>query len=528
MTSPADSQYRDLESRVEVAEVVVMEDRARVIRRGRVALTAGLWRVRVAGVSPVASDRTLLTRVRSGPGALRVVESRVVREARVEEETSEEPDRDLAERLRDLRERLEHETRDESRAESLVASLDRAADLALEDLVDDVAWSRSDFDAWRTRLAEIDRRRAEAIEARNLARDRVHTTRNEIESLKRTTEPPRPGRRETIAWVECDLDAGSPGEHELEIEYSVPNACWRPYHVAELREARPSSWSVAFSTNGCVWQNTGEDWTDVSLVLSTERPALGAEPPRLETDEIRIRPKPEGVVVETRDQTVETAGLGRRQGRALAHVPGVDDGGEARTLRASHPATVRSDGRPVRVGLLSFESEAEASCICRPELAAAVILESVQTNGAEQPLLAGPVDLIRQNGLVGRTSIPFIAPNERFALGWGPESDLRVRREVEATEDERGALSSWITSHRRVELLFSNLGSRERAVRVTERVPVSEIEQVRIELDRKRTSPEAKPDADGMLSWDVALEPHGHRRIEIGYAVRKRKDVSGV
>lgn len=57
-----------------------------------------------------------------------------------------------------------------------------------------------------------------------------------------------------------------------------------------------------------------------------------------------------------------------------------------------------------------------------------VVLKSEQSNTAQFPILAGPVDLLRVTELVGKTEIGFVAPGEKFALGWGPDAAMRVQR----------------------------------------------------------------------------------------------------
>ena len=55
-----------------VVEVTVLEDRAHVVRRGRIELPAGTSRLRIDGVAPVLADKTLcaaLVPPASGDGA---------------------------------------------------------------------------------------------------------------------------------------------------------------------------------------------------------------------------------------------------------------------------------------------------------------------------------------------------------------------------------------------------------------------------------------------------------------------------
>lgn len=76
------------------------------------------------------------------------------------------------------------------------------------------------------------------------------------------------------------LDAPRPGESELELEYFVPGARWRPsYDLHYL----PEPGQVSLHTAGRVEQATGEDWDGVELFLSTAIPGQGIELPELLT-----------------------------------------------------------------------------------------------------------------------------------------------------------------------------------------------------------------------------------------------------
>ena len=135
------------------------------------------------------------------------------------------------------------------------------------------------------------------------------------------------------------------------------------------------------------------------------------------------------------------------------------------TWRAPERATVPSDGRPYRVRLGSFRGDAELELVAFPELSPSVLLKSAQDNRGTGPLLAGPVDLVRSSGLCGRTSIRYVAPGERFELGWGPDADLRVSREVEALDEKSRMLSSWAVRRTLVRVKLSNLGGEPRKLR---------------------------------------------------------------
>jgi uncharacterized protein (TIGR02231 family) len=242
-----------------------------------------------------------------------------------------------------------------------------------------------------------------------------------------------------------------------------------------------------------------------------------------------MRKRGSAVQVQAREQTVHTAGLGAGEAgpKAVAdELPGIDDGGDALSLRARALATVPADGRPYRVPVAETTMPAEPALVCVPELVAAVLLRTRQTNASSQPLLAGPVDLVRNSGLVGRTSILFVAPGERFELGWGPESTLRAHREVELLDPERKTLSAWTRKPRRVTVKLSNLGARACTVRVQERIAVSEVEKVEVEL--VSATGDARPDADGFVAWEVPLRGFGHDTVRLHWTLVMHDDVVGL
>jgi hypothetical protein len=70
-----------------------------------------------------------------------------------------------------------------------------------------------------------------------------------------------------------------------------------------------------------------------------------------------------------------------------------------------------------------------------------------------------------------------------------------------------------------------NIGDEPKQVRFTERIPVSEVEQVVIDFDAQESTVESKPNEDGFIEWDVDLPPGGRETFRIRYTVKKRKEV---
>ncbi len=517
----------ELELDAPVREVTLLEDRGQVRRRGSVTLPAGRVKVRVGDLAPILVDRTLRAAVRAPDGspadAVRVVDARVERRRRPVSHRAETSGGKAGERIRELEAELSALAERRKALGKQRELVDQTARQTLADLLVDVAWDAAEPETWSAGLAALEQRELELRERGLELGWRDQELRENLADLRRRlAATQRPDLRLT-AEAEVELAVAAAGDFVLELGYVVPAACWRPAHTARLVTAEDEV-RVVFDTDACVWQKTGEDWHDIELNFSTQRPAHGHEPPLLRDERVESRPRPEEIVVEAREVEVETTGAGAGP-RPAGELPGIDDGGTALTLTARHRATLPSDGRPYRVRVSRFEAAAASEQVLTAELAPAVVHKVSLANAGKSPILAGPVDLIAGSGPIGRTSVLFVAPGERFDLGFGPDPQVRARRHADRVEVEPGVLSRHLKTEHAVTLQLSNLGTEPRSFTVRERIPISEVEQVKVKLDRTATSPGAEIDANGFLSWPVTLAGGGTETRKLRYSILKRKDV---
>ena len=85
------------------------------------------------------------------------------------------------------------------------------------------------------------------------------------------------GKSERV--LTADLECDKAGELTLEVSHNVGNASWYPLYDARVDLEKSKAVMSSFAV---VNQVTGEDWTDVPLVLSTARPSAGGVMPELQ------------------------------------------------------------------------------------------------------------------------------------------------------------------------------------------------------------------------------------------------------
>lgn len=522
-----------------ITAVTCLEDRAQVERSGVVEVAAGVQRLRVGPVTALAVDRSLRAEAIdvSGVGNLgvTVVDARVVRAADV---PPPRPGAD-ASKLRALVDDLERELAALGERRRHIEAALAVAHQAGEELhralgefagiEGDSTSVRFDTVDWAGRLDAVgtaeERRQDERFAAEReyaLLSERLSEART---ALAATEEDPSTVR----AFVEVVVEAERSGPVELRVVHLVPCALWRPAYRATLSA---DGTALTVDSDAVVWQRTGEDWTGVRLSLSTARPTLAARPPVLVPDELVLRDKSDEekrtVEVDLREE--EIAKVGAVGGGGSAEVPGVDDGGEVRVLAAPTPATVPSDGRPHRVHLTSFTAPARTEQAATPELSPLVTRVAYVTNQAGHVLLAGPVDLVRASGFVGRGQLKFAGQGEEVRLPFGSEDSFRVVREVTEQKTTKAVSGRTIVT-RTVRVFVSHLGGTGDAVPVVlrERIPVSEVSAVEVALRADACDPApAEVDAEGIVRYDLRLAPGERREVRLMYELSASGKVTGL
>lgn len=525
-----------------ITAVTCLEDRAQVERGGTVELAAGVQRLRIGPVTPLAVDSSLRADITLG----RVVDARVVRAYTPPHPDG--PDEDASE-LRHEVHALEEEIHEadllRQRLEARLAVVAQAKADLHRDITEGAGAGDADPERWADRLDRVDGEAAPREAEMHTLRRRMRDLNEELSeartALLRTENEPD----ELSAVIELVVETDQAGPAELRVVHLVPCALWRPAYRATLAA---DGLSVLLETDAVVWQRTGEDWDGVRLALSTARPTLAASPPALVDDELTLRDRSaeekRTVEVDLREEDIQTigaespasaGGAGSGSGSGSAEMPGLDDGGEVRVMSAPVPVHVVADGRPHRVHLTAFTADCRSERTCSPELSPLVTQVAALANESGHVLLSGPVDLVRGSGFVGRGELRFAGIGEELRLPFGSEDDYRVVRHVEESRETLGltGINNRTVITRTVRLFVSRLDAPEGGgaapVVVRERIPVSEVSAVEIRLKKDACRPRPDDvDAEGIVRYDLVLEPGERREIELVHEITASSAVQGL
>lgn len=351
----------------------------------------------------------------------------------------------------------------------------------------------------------------------------------------------------------------------LNVHYLVNHASWEPsYTIRGNRD--DSALEVLYSAS--IQQTSGEDWSDVAMILSTATPSLVARAPTLSSLMIELQPDlPQQMaqIDQLRSQQWEAAsarnvaaptatrGAGRRSvdefdvtlntlardlqvsefnaGSDLMYsdAPGVDAG---YTVTYDIPSRTdlpsRADRQQIQIASIPLEGEFYKVAI--PVLTTFVYDEARTANAGEHVLLAGPISTYSNGHYVGHSDMPDVPMGETMTIGFGVNASLRSDRElIHQDETIQGGNRVVNLTYR---LTVENFDDAPTIVRVFDRLPQVKPDQIKLTITDNGAHSERgvqvhKVDRDeGVIRWDVDVPGRaaGDDAATIEYTIRLEYD----
>ena len=342
--------------------------------------------------------------------------------------------------------------------------------------------------------------------------------------------------QEARTEVKVFVDAGSPLDAEIVIRYQVRNASWTPFYDARLTTGtKAQAPKLQLVRRASIQQRTGEIWDNVTLSLSTARPAAGTSAPVLnpliidyESDAPVFRPAPQAGAPRAVTAVPPPPGRGDedRAGKVATEVLAAEEKRaqvEVQAFQAVYGiagrVSVPDTGETKRVQIDDMQLDPALTVRAVPKREEKAYLYAKVTIARGTPLLPGQVSLFRDSTFVGNGRVPMLAPGEEHELGFGVDDAIRIRYAIaEEKRGETGIISTSKTDSRSYRITVKNLHERAIPLTILDQLPVSQNADIKVELTGK-TAP-TKRDVDdkrGILAWDMSLAPDEERVVEFGY-----------
>ncbi|MBR0717626.1 mucoidy inhibitor MuiA family protein [Bradyrhizobium liaoningense] len=392
---------------------------------------------------------------------------------------------------------------------------------------------------WRAAFAAV----AEEIATADTSIREATRKQRDIDRQIGQLEAERSAKPPSKLEVRIDVAASAATKATLRVTYNVRNARWLPLYDARLdtgtKDRKPQ---LELVRRAEITQSTGEDWSNVSLGVSTVRVSRGGSAPELNSLVVKYPQIPKPLALGTASDMAMPAPPMTRQAQSPAMAKAAEpelreraDEQQANAEIGDFQAVYQISGRVSLGANEGAKSLLISSMTVTPDLAiraAPVVdptayLEASFKLAEDTNLLPGKVAIFRDGTFVGRSKFSTAARNDAIRLGFGADDKIKIERTViRQNEGTAGVIASSKTDARSFRTVVRNGHDFPIRIAIEDQLPVSENEDIAVEMQSSTTPPTTTNlrDKRGVLEWAFDAKPSEVKEIKFAWRIRWPKD----
>jgi uncharacterized protein (TIGR02231 family) len=524
--------------KVSVNEVIVYPDQARVTCHGQCELPEGIHTITV-GDLPLVLDPESIRAAGMGTARVRLRGVEIVQRYYVN--TPDVTVHELEEHIEALQDQLRTITDQQAVWRSSIEHIN-----GLREATKEFAWGlargRSTIEnqaALMRYFEEEDKQIRQNIHDLEVSERGL---RDQLVKLQKELDAHQTARPRQRYEARLEVEVLGPGEFKPELSYNVSRAGWRPLY--DIRLVEPSKTGheakISFTSLAETFQNTGQEWSGVELVVSTARPALNQRVPELKPWFIDVpRPQPrltKSVGMAAMRETVQdfeggelAAPLTAMSADAVpvaaeADVAQLQESGSIVSFRVSGRIDIPGDGSTRKTTIGQYDLVPDLDYLSIPRHTSAVYRRAKLSNSTTAPILPGPVNLYVGDEFIGRNRLDYTPPSGQLELILGVEERIAVKRELVRREVDKRLLRDMRQVVFAYEIKLENHLSEEVPVTIKDQYPVSRHEQIKVRLDSVTPQPAEQTDLH-LIEWQMSLDPGQKETIRLEYQIEHPRDL---
>jgi len=538
-----------------VVAVTVYRGSALVTREVEVGMEAGVFELIVSPLPAQTLDNSLYT---EGTDGIRILSTRY--RTRAVRDDAREAVRAKEEEINDLQTEAQQTEKYIAVIEQnlqFIAKLENFTAVTMEKLSEKGVLSSDSTIALGefVMVTRESKSKAQVEAQQNLSR-----TREAIAFAQRELNELAAGTSRTERDAVIVVDKANAGAGTVRLSYLVGSATWSPqYKFRAASDEEP----IQVEYLAAVVQQSGEDWTDVNMVLSTAEPMLNAAPPELFSLDVSVgaREESERLLRENLKGNADKSKDLRQQAQKEFNEKRDDSGGSFANSAAAMEQTQellaidadeqtsaspkegptvtyhlktrfnipsRADEQLIEVA--QFELDPEHFYKAVPVLTPHVYRLANLANKSEYVLLGGEATMYQGADFVGQMNLPLVAIGEKFTVGFGVDPQIQVDRQlVTRTRSIQGGKQVHTYEYK---IRVSSFKDAPLKLQVWDRLPRGEAEAVNVTVGA--LTPEVSQDAEylrverpkNLLRWDLELDANaqGDKAALISYQFRMEYD----
>lgn len=331
------------------------------------------------------------------------------------------------------------------------------------------------------------------------------------------------------------ISSVSPVTANLKCTYIVNNAGWNA--IYDLRSEGLQK-DVALNYKANVFQNTGQNWDNVNMVISTGNPALNNNRPILNPLFVNY------YVAQYNASEKYAAGANKvSSNMAYSEVATADkeDYTDAFQYNAeskentlslefaiTHKQSINADGKLNMIPLESYNLKTEYVYHAVPKLDNGAFLIAKVSDWGKYNLVSGDANIFFEGAYVGKSFINGKITSDTLLLSMGRDESINIQRVEKLEFSEIKFLGSNKKETFAYDISIKNKKSTAITIEILDQIPVSQNKDIEVELIESGSAVYTKD--NGKLLWTLKLNAGQSVTEKMVYSVKYPKDqkVSGL
>ncbi|MDG1332064.1 MAG: DUF4139 domain-containing protein [Crocinitomicaceae bacterium] len=373
-------------------------------------------------------------------------------------------------------------------------------------------------------------------------RDKKHKSRlQELKTYAQNTQQPNePAKTRYHVVVTTYSEYATSGK--IKVNYFITNAGWIPAY--DLR-ANSTSEPINITYKAHVYQNSGEDWDNVQLVLSTYDRTYSATKPTAGVWRLDYTVnKPVAISnrgssnelyysqnmaspVQAQSEMRKMKESGKYKDVNMTYVPGsslstISQNFSNVEFEVKLPYSIKADGSQKLMVVMNEKVEANFFHYMLPRMNKYGFLQAKIGDWENLSLLPGKANIYFQQTIVGSTMINPAVMSDTMELTLGRDQGIVSKRKKISEEERKVGLSKRILKEYTFEIEVRNNTRSSVDLTLEDLIPITANEDIKIKMVEGNGA--YLNDTNGMLTWKLKLKPNGKQIIRFTYSIEHEKN----
>lgn len=380
------------------------------------------------------------------------------------------------------------------------------------------------------KLQALNRKKAEKLERKTAMNDRLSKLKKHQSSSGLLPQDQGPTHRITVTFSTKEIVTG-----KISISYLVENAGWVPLY--DLRSDGLTS-KINLTYKAQVFQNSGLDWENVKLNISTNNPFQNKTKPTLHpwyVDYYVYRNygnnkdiAPQSMMKKESEKSIAYSNSIGKQDEVMSQTSAqfveVVRQLTSAEFRIDLPYTIKSNNEQHMVLIKVADLEANYKYYTVPKLDNSVYLIAQLSKLDELGLVPAQANIFFDGSYVGETYIDPTSMEDTLNLSLGKDPNIMVKRllvKKDTKEKIVGDKKERILSY---SIEVKNMKATAIEIVVQDQVPITQNAEISIEtLELGKGELDART---GIIEWKFSLKPKEGKLLNFSYKVTHKKEMN--